>query len=153
MYTISKEFHFSAKHQLIQLPPEHKCARDHGHNYVVIVELRARDLDANGFVLDYGALDAFGGWINANVDHRSLNEIRRPIKWPEDDRDLEAARQTTAENLAAWFHDILEHDFGIAVAAVTVCETPKTRAEYRPVRSLSSNLPPSHWPHRDPNAQ
>ncbi|HUM68046.1 MAG TPA: 6-carboxytetrahydropterin synthase, partial [Chloroflexota bacterium] len=35
MYTISKQFHFSASHQLNGLPLEHQCARLHGHNYEV----------------------------------------------------------------------------------------------------------------------
>lgn len=39
MFRIRKEFHFSASHQLTHLPPDHQCARLHGHNYIVVVEL------------------------------------------------------------------------------------------------------------------
>ena len=45
MYRISKEFHFSASHQLIGLPEDHQCARLHGHNYIVVVELTAEDAE------------------------------------------------------------------------------------------------------------
>ena len=53
MFRITKEFHFSASHQLCRLPPDHQCARLHGHNYVVVVELAAAELNAFGFVRDY----------------------------------------------------------------------------------------------------
>ncbi|RWP82168.1 MAG: 6-carboxytetrahydropterin synthase QueD, partial [Mesorhizobium sp.] len=43
MFHISKEFHFSASHQLTSLPPNHQCARLHGHNYVVVVQLSAKE--------------------------------------------------------------------------------------------------------------
>ena len=46
MYRITKEFHFSASHQLAHLPHDHQCARMHGHNYIVEVELAAFDLNA-----------------------------------------------------------------------------------------------------------
>lgn len=53
MYRITKEFHFSASHQLIHLPAEHQCHRMHGHNYIVVVELAGAELNADGFVRDY----------------------------------------------------------------------------------------------------
>ena len=46
MFRIRKEFHFSASHRLEHLPPDHQCARLHGHNYVVVVELAAETLNA-----------------------------------------------------------------------------------------------------------
>ena len=49
MFRITKEFHFSASHQLTALPAEHQCARLHGHNYIVVVELSAAELDAARF--------------------------------------------------------------------------------------------------------
>ena len=41
MFRIRKEFHFSASHQLTHLPDDHQCARLHGHNYIVVIELAA----------------------------------------------------------------------------------------------------------------
>ncbi|WP_189267921.1 6-pyruvoyl trahydropterin synthase family protein, partial [Streptomyces fuscichromogenes] len=59
MFTITKEFHFSASHVLDQLPSWHPCARMHGHNYIVVLELSAADdaLTPPGFVRDYRDLD------------------------------------------------------------------------------------------------
>lgn len=72
MHRISKEFAFSAGHILAGLPEGHKCARPHGHNYLVRVELGAPELDATGFVLDYGDLAPFSRWIGEQWDHRWL---------------------------------------------------------------------------------
>jgi 6-pyruvoyltetrahydropterin/6-carboxytetrahydropterin synthase len=76
MLTITKEFHFSASHVLDRLPSWHPCARMHGHNYVVVLELSARreDLTEAGFVRDYRELDAFKKWMDDTLDHRHLNE-------------------------------------------------------------------------------
>lgn len=91
MLTITKEFHFSASHVLDRLPSWHPCARMHGHNYIVVLELSARreDLTEAGFVRDYRELDAFKKWMDDTLDHRHLNEamgggvsLRRPRIWP-----------------------------------------------------------------------
>lgn len=76
MLTITKEFHFSASHVLDRLPSWHPCARMHGHNYIVVLELSARreDLTEAGFVRDYRELDAFKKWMDDTLDHRHLNE-------------------------------------------------------------------------------
>ncbi|KAF0675165.1 6-carboxytetrahydropterin synthase QueD [Profundibacterium mesophilum] len=118
MYTISKEFHFSASHQLSRLPEGHPCARLHGHNYIVVVELQARDLDENGFVRDYHELGALKRYIDDQFDHRHLNEVLG--------RD-----DVTAERLARHFFDWCAERLP-ETSAVRVSETPKTWAEYRP---------------------
>ena len=51
MYIITKEFAFSASHQLTHLVDGHPCARVHGHNYIIVVELSAEELNEQGFVL------------------------------------------------------------------------------------------------------
>ena len=53
MYRISKQFTFSASHELAQMPDGHPCKRVHGHNYVVEVELSSIRLDDYGMILDY----------------------------------------------------------------------------------------------------
>ena len=123
MYRISKEFHFSASHQLDHLPEGHQCARMHGHNYVVIVELDHYELNIDGFVVDYGKLDPFKEFIDEKFEHRNLNEV------------LGSGIETTAENLAKYFYDTLrDDDYGVGyyslVSAVTVKETDKTAARY-----------------------
>lgn len=117
MYRISKEFHFSASHQLGHLAPEHQCARLHGHNYIVVVELAAEALDAQGFVRDYHELAPLKEYIDTRFDHRHLNEVMNV--------------PTTAENMARHFFDWCRARWP-ETAAVRVSETPKTWAEYRP---------------------
>jgi 6-pyruvoyltetrahydropterin/6-carboxytetrahydropterin synthase len=117
MYRIMKEFHFSASHQLSHLPKGHQCARLHGHNYVVVVELASASLNADGFVRDYAELKALKRYIDEAFDHRHLNEV------------MEVA--STAEHLARHFYDWCAARWP-ETAAVRVSETAKTWAEYRP---------------------
>ena len=121
-YTISKEFHFSASHQLGGLPDDHPCARLHGHNYVVKLELTALATDDVGFVFDYGRLKPFAQHIDDFADHRHLN-------------DLLGTRNPTAENLARYFHGQATMMFTAflppnTTIRVGVSETPKTWAFY-----------------------
>ena len=119
MYIIAKSFHFSASHQLFGLPDDHPCARLHGHNYVVEVELQSGTLNTVGFVRDYHELDALKAYIDETFDHRHLNDILG-----------DAA--VTAEHLARHFYDWCKDQWP-EVSAVCVHETPRSRAEYRPV--------------------
>ncbi|MDW4548782.1 6-carboxytetrahydropterin synthase QueD [Defluviimonas sp. D31] len=118
MYRITKEFAFSASHQLKHLPGDHPCARLHGHNYVVEVELAAAELDANGFVRDYRELAPLKAHIDETLDHRHLNDVFG------DDR-------VTSEHIARVLYDWCKARWP-EVSAVRVSETPKTWAEYRP---------------------
>lgn len=117
MYTITKQFSFSASHQLTRLPAEHPCARLHGHNYVVEVELQSAGLNRHGFVRDYNELDALKHMIADRLDHRHLNEVL-------------GEDCVTAEQLAAWLFEWCRERWP-EVSAVRVSETPKTWAEYR----------------------
>ncbi|MGH3882864.1 MAG: 6-pyruvoyl trahydropterin synthase family protein, partial [Pseudonocardiaceae bacterium] len=53
-FIISKDFEFSASHELRLLPETHKCRGNHGHNYVVTLTLAADRLDEFRFVTDFG---------------------------------------------------------------------------------------------------
>lgn len=117
MYTITKQFSFSASHVLEHLPEGHKCARLHGHNYVVEIVLEGPELDESGFVLDYGDLAPFGSFIDEKLDHRHLNDV---VNGP-----------ASAESLARFLYEFAR-SLWPEVAAVRVSETPKTWAEYRP---------------------
>lgn len=117
MFRIRKEFHFSASHQLTHLPPDHQCARLHGHNYIVVVELTAEILDDNGFVRDYHDLKLLKNYIDDVFDHQHLNDV---LDCP-----------STAENLARHFYEWCRTRWP-ETSAVLVSETPKTWAEYRP---------------------
>ena len=124
MYTISKEFHFSAGHHLEGLPKEHPCSTFHGHNYIVIVELEAEELDGPGFVLDYRALEPIKKFIDSTLDHKDLNVV--------------LSFNPTAENIAKYIFEKVQELFtlmyvrsGIKLSSVSVKETDKTLAKYR----------------------
>lgn len=116
MYVISKQFHFSASHQLEGLAPDHPCMRMHGHNYIVQVELSAPVVNAVGFVVDYGELKPLKDYIDHTLDHRHLNDVLPCI--------------TSAENIARHLFDWCK-ELWPQVTSVSVSETPKTWATYR----------------------
>jgi 6-pyruvoyltetrahydropterin/6-carboxytetrahydropterin synthase len=117
LFTISKEFHFSASHILETLPAEHPCSRLHGHNYVVEIRLQSDEINDHGFVVDYRDLAPFKAIIDSELDHRHLNDI---IPGP-----------STAENIA---HYLYQRALAIwpQITSIRVQETPKTWAEYHP---------------------
>ncbi|MGW3009068.1 6-pyruvoyl trahydropterin synthase family protein [Streptomyces sp. NPDC001219] len=119
-FRITKEFHFSASHQLAELPEGHPCGRMHGHNYVVELELSAPadGLDKAGFVRDYGDLKQFSRWLDTEVDHRHLNDVLTD-------------RNPSAENLSQWLYERWLPQYP-QLSSVRVSETAKTWAEYRP---------------------
>jgi len=115
VYTISKQFYFSASHQLMGLPPEHQCGRLHGHNYLVEVVLRSAQLSRHSFVVDYGDLYPLKEYLDSRFDHRHLNDV--------------CSFDTTAENLAKHLFDFCKGRWAETVA-VRVSETPRTWATY-----------------------
>lgn len=117
MYTIRKEFACSCMHFLVGLPEEHPCARHHGHNYVIVVELKSETLNKVGFVKDYGELKPIKDWIDEKMDHRPLNDVF-PFN-------------PTAEKIAAHLFELFKPEHP-ALCAVEVSETPKTMARYEP---------------------
>lgn len=117
MFTIRKEFSFSAGHALDGLPSDHPCTRIHGHNYVVTVELASNFLNDPGFVVDYRKLDPIKEYIDDNLDHRHLNDV------------LEF--NPTAELIARHLFIVFKDQFP-ELRAIEVRETPKTSARYEP---------------------
>lgn len=115
MFTIAKQFSFSASHQLDYLPENHPCSHLHGHNYIVEIVLSSPTLNGQDFVLDYNDLQEFGEWINKTLDHQHLNDVL-PCR-------------TTAENIAQFLYRWSKERWSY-VAAVKVSETPKTWAVY-----------------------
>lgn len=118
MFTISKDYHFCASHHLPHLPEGDPCARLHGHNYLVTIELQSKTLNADGFVRDYRELNALKEYIDQTLDHRHLNDVL-------------GDRGTTAEYIAKHLYDWSKARWP-EVSAVRVHETPKSMAEYRP---------------------
>jgi 6-pyruvoyltetrahydropterin/6-carboxytetrahydropterin synthase len=116
MYTITKEFHFSASHCLNHLPKEHPCSRTHGHNYIVIVEIQNDMKDDYDFVIDYRKLDPIKDYIDNHLDHQHLNDVLDGVI-------------PTAENIAELLYYRFNRMFP-HLKAVTIKETDKTSARY-----------------------
>ena len=114
MHTISKEFSFSASHQLHGLIQDHPCGRIHGHNYTLKVFLKG-ELNQDGFVLDYNDLKPISDWVDQKLDHRNLNEVFN--------------FQTSVENMTKYIYDLFKPQFPL-LFAVEMSETPKTNCRY-----------------------
>lgn len=119
MYSISKEFHFSASHKLEGLPDDHQCARLHGHNYIVKIEIKNSELDDVGFILDFGDLSVVKDYIDEQLDHRHLNDVL----------DFNSTAENMAHHLHSKVGEMLTLPEGSQVT-ISVSETPKTWAHF-----------------------
>jgi 6-pyruvoyltetrahydropterin/6-carboxytetrahydropterin synthase len=84
MYYIEKKFEISASHHLT-LSYESKCSRVHGHNWIVTVYCKSKNLDENGMVEDFSKIKSL---IHGVLDHNDINDVL-PFN-------------PTAENIAHW---------------------------------------------------
>jgi 6-pyruvoyltetrahydropterin/6-carboxytetrahydropterin synthase len=78
MYKVTKSASFAYGHRLL----DHKgrCRNLHGHNGRVEVTLAAEKLDAAMMVADFGDLSAaLKGWLDANLDHKTILCARDPL--------------------------------------------------------------------------
>jgi len=86
---VFKEFTFEAAHRLPNAPPGHKCGRLHGHSFRVEVHVSGPIGAESGWVMDFGDIKKAFQPIDAQLDHRYLNEI-------------EGLENPTSEVLANW---------------------------------------------------
>lgn len=114
---IFAEFTFEAAHVLERLPPEHPCARMHGHSYRVAVGVEGPVGEESGWVVDFAVVHAACEPLRQRLDHHLLNEI-------------EGLQNPTAENLARWLWAQLQPALP-GLCRVEVRETPFTGCVYR----------------------
>lgn len=117
--TISKDFAFSASHQLEGLPEDHQCSRLHGHNYIFRVTITGEVVEP-GFVVDYAELSPIKDWIDGTLDHRHLNDVF----------DFNPTAENMAGNTADRVAQLLTKAGykNVRDVQVAVSETPKTWA-------------------------
>ena len=90
MFEIRTEMEFSAAHFHPDYPG--KCSRLHGHNYKVVVYVRAEELDKYGMVCDFFDIKGAVSKLIEQVDHTLLNE-----------HNYFKDRHPSAENIAEFF--------------------------------------------------
>jgi 6-pyruvoyltetrahydropterin/6-carboxytetrahydropterin synthase len=114
------EFAFEAAHQLPLVPPEHPCARMHGHSYQVKLSLVGPVDPTLGWVMDFATITAAFEPLRACLDHHVLNEVP-------------GLENPTSETLARWLWDRLLGPLPL-LSSVEVRETRTMGCIYRGAR-------------------
>lgn len=123
MYEIQVRTDFDAAHRLYDY--EGKCARLHGHTWVVEATVSSESLDFRGMVCDFHDLRRGMAAATAPFDHALINEVT-PF-----DR-----LSPTSENLAKFIFEHLQQELsgllpqGALLSKVTVWETKNSSASY-----------------------
>ena len=97
MYFVTKRLEISAAHRL-ELDYESKCTSYHGHNWIITVHCRARELNANGMVGDFTDIKRL---VSDRLDHKCLNDVL-PVN-------------PTAENIARWICEQIDNCYRVDV--------------------------------------
>jgi 6-pyruvoyltetrahydropterin/6-carboxytetrahydropterin synthase len=112
---LERSFRFEAAHFLPKVPPGHKCARMHGHSYLIEVAIEGDVDPERGWVVDFAVIDEHAGPLVRQLDHQVLNEVGLP--------------NPTSELLAKWWWERLAPV--LPVVEIVVSETPTSRCIYR----------------------
>jgi len=115
--TLTKDFRFEAAHTLPKVPPDHQCARMHGHSYKVEISVNGPVDGASGWLMDHGEISNLVKPIIAELDHRYLN-------------DIPGLENPTFEQLAVWLWGRIKPMLP-GLCEVVVHETPTSRCSYR----------------------
>jgi 6-pyruvoyltetrahydropterin/6-carboxytetrahydropterin synthase len=122
MYTLKIEGAFEAAHHVEGYPG--KCARLHGHNWVVEAVVKGKELDELGMLIDFKVMKKELADVLERFDHRYLNELE----------PFSGGVNPTAENLARIIfeelagREVFKRDSELH--AITVFESPKSSVTY-----------------------
>jgi len=123
-YTVSSQAHYDAAHFLRNY--QGKCAKLHGHRYVVEVAVRLETLDDSGIAFDFADLKTVLRALADELDHENLNELPQ----------FEGI-ETSAENQARHFFEALKERLPEPAASgllyARVWESPTQWAQYGPL--------------------
>ena len=97
MYTVIKRMEVSAAHSLT-LSYRSKCESLHGHNWIITVYCRARELNEDGMVVDFTHIKKM---VHERLDHHNINDV--------------IPMNPTAENIARWVCDQIPQCYRVDV--------------------------------------
>ncbi len=121
VYTLSAQAHYDAAHFLRNY--QGKCAKLHGHRYVVEAVVELTELDESGIAFDFADLKAALRALADELDHENLNEL------PQFD-----GVETSAENQARYFFEELRKRLPEPAAGglvyARIWESPTQWAQY-----------------------
>ncbi len=120
LYTLKVRTEIAASH--IIEGHSGKCARLHGHNWKIDVEVQTRTLDALGMGMDFADLKAETTAVTEPLDHRHLNDLP----------GFEGINPT-AEHVAAYVYREVSSRINsdtAMVSRVTIWETDRASVSY-----------------------
>ena len=137
---------FAAAHMLIH---HDKCARLHGHNYEIEVDIEG-SLDENNMVIDFGPFKARVSAIIKELDHMVILPENNPeltieldqkqykvsskggkfYRFPKEDVVMVPLKATTVELLAKYLYDKLKEQYPQFNITITMSETPTSIVSY-----------------------
>lgn len=123
MYELTVKSEFEAAHFIKNY--HGKCARLHGHNWIVEAVAQGSELNDLGILIDFKILKSELNKILNELDHQFLNEL-----------EIFSKKNPTAENLAKEIFDKLSvseiFNGKTKLTAVKVYESPKSCVTYYP---------------------
>lgn len=111
-----KRFSIEAAHRLPNVPTGHKCARLHGHSFLVEIHVSGPVLEPAGWVMDFADMKSAFKPVFERLDHNYLNEIP-------------GLENPTSENLARWIWRALKPSMPL-LSKVVVNETCTSGCAY-----------------------
>lgn len=82
----------------LTLDYESKCTNLHGHNWIITVYCKSKELNSNGMVCDFSKIK---NDIHGKLDHQNLNDV--------------LLFNPTAENIAKWICDQIPECYKVTI--------------------------------------
>ena len=120
IFEVYVQTHFSAAHALRGYPGD--CARTHGHNWIIEVYVKCKELDQIGIGIDFRDIKQAVKIVLQDLDHFNLNEL-----------PAFKSVNPTSENIAKFLYKELGKALNsevVKVSRIKVSETPGAGAFY-----------------------